>query len=383
MDIPSNHKRILFVSHDASLTGAPIFLSNLLKYMQSSCMNYDIVLHCANSGPLVKTFQKEGLHVITFDKRSSKSSLLMKVFHRLGYYLNFMALLNQLKPDLIYSNTMVNFSQVVLGRVMGAKILVHMHEGNDLASKARLRLKFSSFFTTKYIVGSRYVGDVLKNYVGKDGVVIYNGIKAPASSQDASRQKQASFSLCVVGTIDRNKAQLIAIKAVDYLVSVKHLDVLLKIVGRVADAEYGDELKAYVNNNGLQSVVTFIGPVETIEDTYQNMDALIVPSLDEAFPTVILEAMAFQKPVIASNAGGIPEIVKDEVTGLLFKRGDFMDLASKVELLLDDDFKQRLVTNAYLNVKTNFLIDEANQKIIQVIDGVLNITSGMPTTCKQ
>src|SRR6185436_16373118 len=105
MHLPSGQKKILFVSHEASITGAPIFLSNLLRYMQSSCVNYDIVLHFANSGPLVQTLRKEGFHVITFGKRSSNSSLVMKAFHRLIYYLKFMALLKQFKPDLIYSNS--------------------------------------------------------------------------------------------------------------------------------------------------------------------------------------------------------------------------------------------------------------------------------------
>lgn len=373
MHIPSEHKRILFVSHDASLTGAPIYLSNLLKYMQSSSVNYDIVLHCANNGPLVQTLQKEGFRVITFGKRSSNSSSLMKAFHRLGYYLNFMALLNQFKPDLIYSNTMVNFSQVVLGRVMGAKILVHMHEGNDFASRAKLRLKFSSFFTTKYIVGSRYVAAVLKNYVGIDGVVIYNGIKAPASSQDTLGQQKTSFSLCVIGTIDRNKAQLIAVKAVEYLVRVKHLDVQLKIVGRIVDAEYGDELNAYIKHRDLCAVVALVGPVENIEDTYKNADALIVPSLDEAFPTVILEAMALKKSVIASNTGGIPEIIQDGETGLLFERGNFMDLAGKIILLINDDrLRLKIISNAFLKIKTNFSFQEQNRKIVQEIDNVFS-----------
>ena len=368
------HKRkILFVSHEASLTGAPIFLRNLLHSIKSSNANYNIMLHCANNGPLVQALQKDGFHVVTFIKRSASSSMFMRALHQLAYYLRYMALLNQFKPDLIYSNTMYNFSQVIIGRLMGAKTIVHMHEGKAFASKPKLRFKFSGIFTTKYIVGSKYVAEVLKGIVGVDGEVVYNGIKTTTFTQDKVK-KQNIFSLFVIGTVDRNKAQLIAIKAVGYLARVKNLNVQLKIVGRVTDAEYGEELQAYVNKKGLRSVVTFIGPVDTIEDSYQNLDALIVPSLDEAFPTVILEAMAFQKPVIASNTGGIPEIVKDGVTGLLFKTSDFMDLANKIESLLDDDFKERLVANAYLNIKANFSLDETKQKIVQIIDCVLNKT---------
>ena len=237
----------------------------MLKHTQSSSEKYNIVLHCANDGPLVQALQREGFRVITFGKSLPHASLLMKAYNRLLFYIKYMVLLNQFKPDLIYSNTIVNFSQVILGRIMGAKTLVHMHEGRDFVSRARLRLKFSSFFTTKYIVGSRYVSDVLRKYVGVDGVVIYNGVKVSESSKNISKRQQSSFVLCVIGTIDRNKAQLIAVKAVEYLAEVKSLDIQLKLVGRIGDSEYGDELKDYIEKMASVTLLNLLGVLKILK----------------------------------------------------------------------------------------------------------------------
>ena len=129
-------QKILFISHEASITGAPIFLSNFLQYLQTSQTSYDIKIHCANTGPLVKKFENTGFEVTTFYKNLSHASNFSKLFNRLKYYVNYVLMLRRLKPDLIYSNSIVNFSQVILGRLLGIKTLVHMHEGSKLDRKS-------------------------------------------------------------------------------------------------------------------------------------------------------------------------------------------------------------------------------------------------------
>ena len=73
-----------------------------------------------------------------------------------------------------------------------------------------------------------------------------------------------------------------------------------------------------------------------LDDFYKAMRVLVLPSIwYEGFPSVILEAMLHAKPVICSNVGGIPEIVQDGVTGLLFEPANPLDLSRKIRLLWD------------------------------------------------
>ena len=77
----------------------------------------------------------------------------------------------------------------------------------------------------------------------------------------------------------------------------------------------------------------------SLEEVKRRMKAcycLVVPSLSEGLPRVILEAQALAKPVIASKVGGIPELITDGRNGFLFKVGDSNELAEKLRTLLNN-----------------------------------------------
>jgi len=78
---------------------------------------------------------------------------------------------------------------------------------------------------------------------------------------------------------------------------------------------------------------------------YSAADIFVIPSLQEAFGQTALESMACGTPVVGSDAGGIPEIVRDGATGLLFPAGDPRSLAAAIENLLGDE-KRRAVMGA-------------------------------------
>jgi glycosyltransferase involved in cell wall biosynthesis len=78
------------------------------------------------------------------------------------------------------------------------------------------------------------------------------------------------------------------------------------------------------------------GYYSAVEDIYALSDIICLPSLMEGLGLVVLEAMYFKVPVIASNVGGIPEIIKDGVNGLLVKPRDSQALASAVIRVISD-----------------------------------------------
>jgi glycosyltransferase involved in cell wall biosynthesis len=85
-----------------------------------------------------------------------------------------------------------------------------------------------------------------------------------------------------------------------------------------------DRLKSIIANNGLEDIVKYIGWVDgTLKHkALSSADVLLLPSYNEGLPISILEALSYGVPVIASNVGGIPEVVKNQVNGFLLTPGD-------------------------------------------------------------
>jgi len=97
---------------------------------------------------------------------------------------------------------------------------------------------------------------------------------------------------------------------------------------------------------GIYEEIRFMGKQEAVEDILSIGDIFIIPSGSETFGLAALEAMACEVPVVASNIGGLPELVIDGKTGFLCPEGDLDAFAEKTRLLLTDDALQRKMGKA-------------------------------------
>jgi glycosyltransferase involved in cell wall biosynthesis len=102
----------------------------------------------------------------------------------------------------------------------------------------------------------------------------------------------------------------------------------------IGDGPKRDEWRAMADAYGLSDRVHWAGFRRDVNELLPGADLMIHPSLDDAFPTVLLEAGAAGLPVVASRLGGIPEIVEEGVTGMLVPGGDASQLAHAIQTLL-------------------------------------------------
>jgi glycosyltransferase involved in cell wall biosynthesis len=137
---------------------------------------------------------------------------------------------------------------------------------------------------------------------------------------------------------ERDRGGLLRCGFIGTVATHKGMDVLLEAFARIDGAclsVYGAAAGAYVSQargNGIR----FMGEISDAQkaEAFGGMDVLIVPSICiESFSLATQEAFLFGVPVIASNIGGMTELVEDGGNGLLFRTGDAADLRSKVEHL--------------------------------------------------
>lgn len=171
--------------------------------------------------------------------------------------------------------------------------------------------------------------------------------------------------------------RLIERKGVTYL-----LDALPKIAARanvhlhiVGDGDRAEELKQQVGRMGLDSMVSFYGVVsnERLEQLYRDANVFVLPAIvdsrgdTEGLGIVLVEALAFQTPVVACDVGGISDVIRNGETGLLVPEKDADALAAAVLQLLDNpELAARLVNAGMAHARSYFDWDRIIDSLARV-----------------
>ncbi|UQZ86670.1 Putative glycosyltransferase EpsD [Paenibacillus konkukensis] len=115
----------------------------------------------------------------------------------------------------------------------------------------------------------------------------------------------------------------------------------------IGDGTLREDLEQYCKEKQVSGQVLFMGNRSDVPDLLNQADAMVLPSLHDMHPYSIMEAQAAGKAVIASDAGGIPEMVEHGVTGLLFRKRNAAELADRIaEVWNQPELRERLQTNA-------------------------------------
>ncbi|MBC7386467.1 MAG: glycosyltransferase family 4 protein [Cryobacterium sp.] len=198
------------------------------------------------------------------------------------------------------------------------------------------------------------------------------------SRVDARRQRAGwgadpeTIVIGLVGRIDPAKGQGTFIKAAAGLMKRMGKEKKLKfvIVGEeTLGSEDGhfDELRAMVGQFHLEESVLFTGYLENIPEVMQAFDLFVMPSKQEAFGLVAIEAMAMECPIIISSGGSAREIVGREEFGLLTRPDDAFDLQQKLrELIEDEGARVRMGQDARAHVKSKYDRRLRLQKTLQL-----------------
>jgi glycosyltransferase involved in cell wall biosynthesis len=238
----------------------------------------------------------------------------------------------------------------ILGRLAGIRVIITSERSISLH---RSRLTFWSERLTRWmstvIVTNTHAGrDVLIQAAGVPSdkiVAIYNGIDISVYRRGTSQQRlrvrekygvdQAAFVVVLPGRVVAEKNHECLIRAVGRVKFDRPFFVLL--VGQEIDIPLRDRVRALALSLGVLEHVIFTGPATDMAEVYAGADVIVLPSLSEALPNVVIEAMACEKVVIASRIADNASLIEHGVSGLLFPSDDDAALAAALETCMSQD----------------------------------------------
>jgi glycosyltransferase involved in cell wall biosynthesis len=196
---------------------------------------------------------------------------------------------------------------------------------------------------------------------------------------------------CIIANESRILPQMI-VKEDKFLPDIKNLVQRILYVGRLSPEKGLNELfialkllskrisfEALIIGDGIDekkyrdlvlklklcSCIQFLGPISWGDELFSIMrkcDVLVLPSKTEGLPLVLIEAMSQGVPVVATNVGGIPEIVEDRISGLLVTPGSAKDLANALfDMLFDKNLRYQLIENGQRIAQKNTFTEQTGK----------------------
>lgn len=264
------------------------------------------------------------------------------------------------RPDIVHSHSYkATFYALLATRNTSARLVVTYH--NWLTDTWALRLymaldKNLARFCDAAVAVSRPVARALAPYVREDRLrIIGNGIDTaaytPADSTAAGKRRlglEGKTLLGFVGRLTRSKGLSYLLRALAPLPSTVHAVL-------VGDGEHRDSILREAQALGIESRVHLLGSRSDLSSIYPAFDIFVLPSDVEAFPMVLLEAMACGLPIVATDVGDSAQIIEDRVSGRIVEPGN-PDLLNRIlnELLEDQATAQRLARAARERVAARF-----------------------------
>ncbi|MCK9595027.1 MAG: glycosyltransferase family 4 protein [Candidatus Omnitrophica bacterium] len=256
----------------------------------------------------------------------------------------------------------------IAARLAGVKIVIHTVHGwpfNDFQGYLSSRLfvlmeRVCAMFTDKIIAVSQAdIAKGLKSRIGRPEKysLIRYGIDIPAfASRNIGIKQELGIPADdpVVGMIACFKPQK---NPLDF---IRMAELVRKAHPRARFILTGDgilrpRIEALVNELGLADNVLLTGWRRDVPAILSTLDIFALSSYWEGLPIAVLEAMAASKPVVATDTGGITEVIRDGENGFLVKPGDIAKMAAKVSLLLADrSLRERLAMNASKSLSSAF-----------------------------
>ena len=175
------------------------------------------------------------------------------------------------------------------------------------------------------------------------------------------------FLMGVIGRLSPEKGQEVLIEAMAQLHASSGIKAVL-----IGEGVTEGRLRELVSARGLTGRVHFLGYTDNIGDLYHALDLVVIPSLSEGLPNVLLEAMLHRRPVVATTVGAIPEVMTGHLAQMLVPPGDATALARViVKVQQDENVRTQVIERVDQLVRERFSPRRRLHEIVKIYEELL------------
>jgi glycosyltransferase involved in cell wall biosynthesis len=396
---PASPIRVLFFDHTATLGGGEIALMNLVRHLDPRKVKPVVVLAADGAlaerlRPTIETYILPlAPNVASIKKDTLGVSTLFRIpqlFTVFTYARHLARFIREHNIDLVHTNSLkADIIGGIAGRFVRRPVVWHIRDRveDDYLPAPVVRLfRFLCGVIPAYVIansaatlrtlhlGTRQHSSSIPSGVDLDlkTVVVRDRTQSIASRGDGPSDPEI-FRIGLIGRISPWKGQHIFLQAADH-VHRRFPKARFVIVGAALFGEDGYErrVRQLSAQLGLEEVVEFAGFRPDVQRAIAELDLVVHASTTgEPFGQVIIEGMAAGKPVVATNGGGVPEIIEDGQSGILVPMDDAPALADAIcRVLADPEQAKAMGARARQRVMDHFTVEETARRVQAVYEEI-------------
>ncbi len=336
-------KKIVHIISNLSIGGAQLLLYDILKNIESE---YQIYIVTIDSGHYIEKFRTHGFNVIDIKCKGLINPLI---------YFKLKKIIKKIKPDVVHTHLLkADFYGRLAAKNLKVPLIISTCHNDSTIHKVSRNTRKNIFdhidnwiidFTNSYIVA---ISEKVKEYLieRKNGSiasrikVIYNGIDVSKEKFLLNRDEIVSFKnsmhlkeddivIVIVGRLEEQKGHLDFLRSVIPLIKKYNLKILI-----LGEGSKRVKIENFIGNEKLDKNIFLYGFIDETQKYFEISDICVIPSIWEGFGIVACEAMLKGKIVLASNVGGLKEIIDDGIDGYLYSLGNEKELNEKLECII-------------------------------------------------
>lgn len=359
----TNRPRVLFVSHETTLSGAPIQLVHLAGWLQQR--GWNILVATPDHGPISEMLVTAGVPTVV------EATLLTDLEH---------AWLRERchEFDIVVANTIASWPAIRAAHLEAKPALWYLHETLVAVRLIRAIPEMASALAMAdlLVTPTRQTARIYQGLTEAPIEVVPYGIPRPPAFP-ASESERTRF--LTLGSFEPRKGQDVLAGAIRKLDAATRARCSFKMAGRVLDEPFYKELQDAVGEFEEVELIDALDHASALT-LLNGTDVVVLPSRDETMPIVILEAMGLGKAVVSANVGGVREWLRDGMNGLLVEPENSETLSQAVATCAEQpEFVRQLKAAGSRTFNRHFTLDRFASRFAKILVSLRRRPEGRTT----